>query len=215
VIFDVDGPLLDLTEAETEAFFAPFEESYGLTGLSRDWDSYRIRNDEDIFREIIGGISEANGDSFTRLLDRYLTLLADLPVASIPGARGLLKALAEKRGFSLGTATANFGAAAESRLRRAALWDFVANGHCGAEGGGAKRVILGRSIARLDVPPDQVVFIGDNPTDYEAAMAQGTHFIGFDRDPARRQRLRDAGAAMVTGDHGETLRLIHQCLKLT
>src|SRR5690606_8860878 len=40
VIFDVDGVLLDLTRPEEDAFFAPFERLYGLTGLSRDWDSY-------------------------------------------------------------------------------------------------------------------------------------------------------------------------------
>ncbi len=53
VVFDVDGPLLDLTRPEEDAFFVPFERLYGLTGLSRDWDSYRTRNDEDIIREIL------------------------------------------------------------------------------------------------------------------------------------------------------------------
>jgi FMN phosphatase YigB (HAD superfamily) len=53
VIFDVDGVLLDLTPAEEERFFVPFARRYGLTGLSRDWDSYRTRNDEDIIAEIL------------------------------------------------------------------------------------------------------------------------------------------------------------------
>ena len=45
VIFDVDGVLLHLTPEEEDAFFRPFEDLHGLTGLSRDWNSYRIRND--------------------------------------------------------------------------------------------------------------------------------------------------------------------------
>ena len=53
VIFDVDGVLLHLTPEEENAFFWPFEKLYGLTGLSRDWDSYRIRNDADIIAEIL------------------------------------------------------------------------------------------------------------------------------------------------------------------
>src|SRR5207244_9686671 len=53
VIFDVDGVLLHLTPEEEDAFFWPFEQLHGLTGLSRDWDSYRIRNDEDIIAEIL------------------------------------------------------------------------------------------------------------------------------------------------------------------
>ena len=32
VIFDVDGVLLDLTRAEEDAFFLPFERRYGLNG---------------------------------------------------------------------------------------------------------------------------------------------------------------------------------------
>ena len=40
VIFDVDGVLLELTSAEEDAFFVPFENRYGLKNLSRDWNSY-------------------------------------------------------------------------------------------------------------------------------------------------------------------------------
>ena len=41
VIFDVDGVLLELMAAEEDAFFAPLTARYGLTNLSRDWNSYR------------------------------------------------------------------------------------------------------------------------------------------------------------------------------
>ena len=53
VIFDVDGVLLELTRAEEDAFFVPFERRYGLKGISRDWNSYAIRNDENIITEIL------------------------------------------------------------------------------------------------------------------------------------------------------------------
>jgi len=53
VIFDVDGVLLELTRPEEDAFFVPFERRYGLKGLSRDWNSYAIRNDENIIAEIL------------------------------------------------------------------------------------------------------------------------------------------------------------------
>ncbi len=52
---------LDMTPAEEDAFFVPFAERYGLSGLSRDWDSYRTRNDEDIMGEIL----EAHGHPLT------------------------------------------------------------------------------------------------------------------------------------------------------
>ena len=53
VIFDVDGVLLDLTAPEESAFFRAFEQLHGITGLSSDWDSYRVRNDEHIIAEIL------------------------------------------------------------------------------------------------------------------------------------------------------------------
>ena len=45
--------LLELTRAEEDAFFVPFERRYGLKDISRDWNSYAIRNDENIIAEIL------------------------------------------------------------------------------------------------------------------------------------------------------------------
>jgi FMN phosphatase YigB (HAD superfamily) len=53
VIFDADGVFLELTSVEEDAFFVPFEDRYGLKNLSRDWNSYAIRNDENIIAEIL------------------------------------------------------------------------------------------------------------------------------------------------------------------
>ena len=60
VIFDVDGVLLELTRAEEDAFFVPFEKRYGLKDISRDWNSYAVRNDENIISEILArpGLSD-------------------------------------------------------------------------------------------------------------------------------------------------------------
>lgn len=222
VIFDVDGPLLDLTAPESAAFFVPFEERYDLTGLSEDWDSYRVRNDVEIYREILTdhlGIASVETDT-KQLCERYLSLLQQMYeqssayVSPIAGARDLLKTLAQVNGVALGTATANFEAAAKMRLERAGMWDFVQNFHSGAEGGGAKRDILARVMKRLDLPADRVVFLGDNLNDLDAAQANGTWFIGFHVDAVKRDRLTAAGAETVTGDHSESLRLIRQFLAL-
>ena len=62
VIFDVDGVLLELTRAEEDAFFVPFERRYGLKDISRDWNSYAVRNDENIIAEILArhGLPDMN-----------------------------------------------------------------------------------------------------------------------------------------------------------
>ena len=215
VIFDVDGVLLDLTRAEEDAFFLPFERRYGLTGLSRDWGSYAIRNDHNIIEEILEAHDLATSERDAVLGDYIEVLRGGLlggllsPVA-IPGARQLLDALATEA--ALGIATANILAAARLRLEAAGLWNAVAHHPFGADGGGHKRDIVARAIAATGLPKHRIVYVGDNRNDVEAGRANGVGFIGFSRDAARRQALAAAGAPWVSSDHQATLRLIRQIL---
>ncbi len=222
VVFDVDGVLLELTPAEEDAFFAPFETLYGITGLSRDWDSYRVRNDEDIIKEILewhfGRPPKADG--VARHLGEYCAGLEDgyrcgrLKVELIPGARELLDTLAPVPGLALGIATANVLRAAEIRLVEVGLWEPVSAYACGADGGGHKRDVLSRVIDRLAVPREHIIYVGDNLNDLEAGRATGVHFIGFAVEPSRRDRLTAAGAENVSGDHRTTLGLINSALSI-
>ena len=123
VIFDVDGPLLELTRAEEDAFFVPFERLYGLTGLSRDWDSYRVRNDEEIIAEILQSHLGAPPprSEVRRVADLYGEVLQEgfasgrLQATPVPGADHLLARLASRPEVALGMATANLRRAAENR----------------------------------------------------------------------------------------------------
>ena len=222
VIFDVDGPLLDLTGPEEDAFFVPFERLYGLTGLSRDWDSYRVRNDEDILREILERHHgrPATEAELAEIAAEYARELADgfrdgrLAVTPIPGAAALIDALRLMPGLALGIATANLRSAAEIRLREAGLWEPLSAWPGTADGGGPKRDVLARVMAGLRLPPERVVFIGDNLNDLDAGLANRTHFIGFHIDEPRRRRLADHGARHVAGDHADTFGLIRAMLSL-
>jgi phosphoglycolate phosphatase-like HAD superfamily hydrolase len=222
VIFDVDGVLLDLTPPEEDAFFHPFLELHGLTGLSRDWDNYRIRNDHDIMAEVLERHfgrppTEAEMDSLTR---SYLLHLENglsggkLSVVEIPGARNLLSAL-RADGITIGIATANLIGAARLRLQSAALWDFVADLPFGADGGGAKAEILARAITASGHSKSRIVYLGDNLNDVDAGLRNEVHFIGFAREPHRRDRLAQAGAATVCGDHDTSYQLISSMLGRT
>lgn len=215
IIFDVDGVLLELTAAEEDAFFLAFEHRYGLTGLSRDWDAYRIRNDEHIIAEIL----EANGlpaADHAAVVSRYQAILADgirdarlLPVV-IPGTRELLAGLASNH--RLGIATANLLGIARLRLEHHGLWAPVASLAFGAEGSGHKRETVSRAIAATGLPKSRIVYIGDNLNDVDAGLANGVHFIGFSTDPARRRKLAAAGAAHLAASHDDTARLISRFL---
>lgn len=219
VIFDVDGVLLDLTGPEEDAFFWPFAELHGLTGLSRDWDGYRIRNDEDIIHEILESHFGRAPTSAERrvVIDAYLGHLNDnlarksLRPEAIPGAAALLDSLDGKAW--LGIATANLLEAAAARLAATGLWDRLKDHGFGANGGGAKRQILARAITSLGLPRERIIFIGDNLNDVEAGLSQKVHFIGFSVDPAKTRRLAAAGAERICNHHQDTLKHIEDALQ--
>ena len=214
IIFDVDGVLLELTRAEEELFFQPFARRIDATVLSRDWNSYKIRNDEDIVKEIVAryGLPPEEASIIT---DEYLGLLERelserLRSQMIAGAGDLLVEFAPHA--RLGIATANFRRAAELRLTQAKLWSHVSGLAHGADGGGHKADILARAIAAAGLAPSRVIFIGDNVNDVVAGLQNNVHFIGFSRDPARLETLANAGAQKLASSHGETAHLIRTIL---
>jgi HAD superfamily hydrolase (TIGR01549 family) len=220
VIFDVDGVLLDLTPPEEDAFFWAFARLHRLEGLSRDWDSYRIRNDADIITEILERHFGRKPSSLEHqaIITVYLNHLASdielkrLTSSPIEGAAALLADLSGRA--KLGIATANLVEAAELRLAASGMWTPVRDHAYGADGGGAKREILARAIAGMGLPRERIVFIGDNLNDVEAGLAHGVHFIGFSRDEAKCRRLAGAGAERICNHHQDTLKHIEEALRV-
>jgi HAD superfamily hydrolase (TIGR01549 family) len=216
VIFDVDGVLLELTRAEEDAFFVPFERRYGLKGISRDWNSYAIRNDENIIAEILArhGLPELeHAEVVADYLDFLKQQLADgtIETIAIPGAPELLQKLEGSR--RMGIATANLLGAAELRLRHAGLWDHVSTHAHGADGGGYKREILARAITATGLAKNRIVYIGDNLSDVEAGLSNGVHFIGFSTDSSCLATLKRAGAVHTCNNHLDSFRLIGHLLQ--
>ncbi len=215
VIFDVDGVLLELTSAEEDAFFLSFENRYGLKNLSRDWNSYAVRNDENIIAEILAshGVPERER---TEVVADYLEILklhlsnGIIETIAIPGAHKLLKNL--HGNSQIGIATANLLGAAELRLKHVNLWPYVSAHAFGAKGGGHKREILAHAIASINLPKDRIVFVGDNLNDVEAGLSNGVHFIGFSTNPRRLNELESAGASQLSNNHLDTFRLISHLL---
>lgn len=215
VIFDVDGVLLELTPNEEDIFFAAFSPWGDPNTLSRRWNSYRIRNDDDIVDEIMERWSIPPGEKPGLVTTYHAALEARLRDGrlhslAIPGAPDLLQALGGMT--RLGIATANFREAARLRLVAAGLWQPISSLAFGADGGGHKHQVLARAIAASGLSPGRIVYVGDNLQDVEAGLRNGVHFIGFSTSPERRESLASAGAHHCTGSHGDTLHLIRHCL---
>lgn len=218
VIFDVDGVLLELTAQEEDIFFEAFAPYCDPAQLSRDWDSYRIRNDSNIVDEIIE-INKLSPTLKTSLIDRYINLLqhslktqkiVSTPISGVAAMLDELQTLPVR----LGIATANFREAARLRLAAVGLWDAVQHHAHGADGGGHKSEILARAIAAIGLSKDRVVYVGDNVNDVIAGQENNVPFIGFSTDPKRLARLRDAGAATTSSSHMTTLSQIRQILAI-
>jgi phosphoglycolate phosphatase-like HAD superfamily hydrolase len=215
VVFDVDGVLLELTRPEEEIFFTAMSRYVPTENLSRDWSSYRIRNDDDIISEIL----ERCGLPDTlkpEIITHYISVLnhavasGAISTLKIPGADALLE---EVPTFAtIGIATANLQQAAKLRLQAAGIWNHVSAHAFGADGGGHKHAILARALKSIDAPKSRTIYIGDNVNDVVAGRENGVHFIGFSTDAERRQQLTDAGATFLAQNHRETLGHIRQIL---
>ena len=214
IIFDLDGVLLELTRAEEELFFQPFAKRIDATILSRDWNSYAIRNDEDIVREIVERY-DLPASEVAIITAEYLALLEQelqgaLRSEAIASAAMLLMEFSNVA--KLGIATANFREAARLRLQQTEMWSPVSAVAFGAEGGGHKSAILARAIVATGLPRSHIIFIGDNVNDVRAGLENAVHFIGFSSDAARRKALAAAGAKTLCSHHGETRVMIQQIL---
>jgi len=215
IIFDVDGVLLDLTRDEEELFFEPFRSRCDIARLSRDWNSYQIRNDEDIIKELVERHALHPSETAT-ITAEYLKLLEDrlhngqIQSQVISGATSLLNKFKTKA--RLGIATANFRRAAELRLKQTGLWDHVSGLAHGADGGGHKSAILARAIRTLGLSPQRIIFIGDNVNDVAAGLENGVHFIGFSESAERREKLATHGAKTLSAAHAQTETLLEQIL---
>lgn len=216
VIFDVDGVLLESTSAEEDAFFAPFEQRYGLKNLSRDWNSYAIRNDENIIAEILAhhGLpvrehAEVVVDFLNQLKQRLEN--GTIETIVVPGARDLLNKIQGR--LHMGIATANLLDAAKLRLETVDFWNPVSDHAFGADGGGHKHEILARAISSTGLSKDRIVYVGDNLNDVEAGVRNGVHFIGFSTSTNRLDELKRAGTNHISNNHLDTLRLIGHLLQ--
>ncbi len=208
-IFDMDGPLLPLSDTEDQAYIDAITEMYGDRQISTLWDDYPIRTDTEITKHIIKNLTgcDATREVIKKICEKYARNLkrklhGGNSVVPTPGVTSLLQNLSKR--MMLGVATGNFHKVASIRLHSAGLWRFFEATCEGSGDGGTKTEILTRLIDSLPKTITRVVFVGDSVSDLVAAKYCGVEFIGFSEEQNRRNDLSSAGCKLVAATHVQT-----------
>lgn len=182
VVFDFDGVILESADVKTDAFVALYaehgpevcrrvrEHHLANTGISR-FKKFAWIAENVLGRALTDDDSAALGRRFSDI-----ALAGVLAAPLVPGADAALAALAA-RGLPLFVASGT----PEEELRLIVSRRGLAPAFREVHGTPRdKPTILGDVIARHELAPEQVLFVGDGMTDYRAARATGTQFLARD-----------------------------------
>ena len=223
ILFDIDGTLVLTGRAGMRAMNRAVQD---LVQSENPMDGVQFagRTDWSILEDILRKHGRAMDEPLLfELRDRYVRHLAEEiehPGTGVkdvmPGIRPLLDALRTRDDASLALLTGNFVEGARIKLEYFDLWKYFP---CGAFGGDAANrndlVPIARQRARAcgipDVPPANILVVGDTPNDVECARVAGATPIGVATGGYSVDDLRDSGAAIVFDDLSDTsafLRLL-------
>ena len=174
IIFDLDGTLADTMDIcvqalqETIALFAgsplPEAELYAHFGPS----------EEGILHAVLG---ERGPAAYKHFLGIYERLHQNGKPILFPGVVEMLDFLRE-RGLRVAIATGKGAETAAISLGYAGLGSTIERVETGFITGGNKPVLIQRVLAGWDMPPDQAAYVGDAPSDMQAARQAGVLALG-------------------------------------
>lgn len=233
IVFDLDGTLLDhdgaeyaaltklyptLLEGDIEARqWLPFSDFAAAwhDAAERGWQRYvegelsfeeqrawRVRQVLSLQDESVAGGRPLTEQDVSVIFDRYLTLYEEswsLYTDTVP----CLEALSA---YPLGVITNGDGEQQRQKLEWTSIAGRFASVVISGDVGVAKpqREIFDRSAEELGLPPNELLFIGDNPeNDVLGAMQAGWHAIWLNRDGSRQEV-----AALTVADLTDVPRLV-------
>jgi phosphoglycolate phosphatase-like HAD superfamily hydrolase len=204
ILFDIDGTLIVSGGAGAESWRVAFEELYGVPADIGEYTDAGMTDPEvgrRTFEKVIG--REPTPRELAQLLARRNVALPKAVAESkdyrvLPGVEELLPRLCEE-GFLLGITTGGVESAAHIKLERAHLNRYFHFGGYGSDSPDrtalTRRAIeraamlLGRALAR-----EQVLVVGDTPSDVEAAHGADATFVGVATGEYSTRDLERAGA---------------------
>ncbi len=210
VLFDLDGTLIDSTQAIVESFFHTFD-TLGRPRPAREAIIAAIGHLlEDQFRRFWPGCDAA---LCARVYREHYAKAACAGTFLLPGAREILDAL-RAAGLRLGFATSKRRLYAEMILEDQRVLDYFAARIGPDDVTHAKphpEAIL-RAAADLNAAPAATYVVGDTPFDVLAARAAGAPCLCVTTGPATRTELEALGPEAVYDDlEGVALHILARC----
>ncbi|HEX5474554.1 MAG TPA: HAD family hydrolase [Vicinamibacterales bacterium] len=216
ILFDIDGTLVLTGGAGLRAMNRACEDLVGhghaLEGIPlagrTDWIILQDAAAR-IGRTLDAGLMHELRGRYVQHLQEEIELPGRGVKAVMPGIRQLLEALAPRPDVALGLLTGNFVEGARIKLAHFGLWQYF---RCGAYGDDAsdRNALVPVAIARAracgaaDVPPGDVIVVGDTPYDVACALAAGAVPVGVATGSSTVDALRASGAGIVFQDLGDT-----------
>ena len=187
LIFDLDGTLADTIPICVEAFQHTLNAHSGPHLSREEIESLFGPTEEGMLQRVLPHYSP-------RALETYLTEYERLHTAStlpFSGITALLDAL-QSRGIRLAVVTGKGPRSAEISCRALGVRSFFTHIEAGSPNGVIKPAAIARVVGEWSLRPLEVAYIGDAPTDIEAARSAEVVSVGAAWAPAASHSLLQA-----------------------
>ena len=225
VLFDIDGTLLSSSRAGKAALDQAMMDLHGISD-SMAGISLAGRTDRSIVRDLTLAHRVGPGKpAEDAILEGYLSHLPgqlchkqEQGLASLlPGIVPVLDALAETPGVAVGLLTGNIRRGAAVKLGHFGIWERFGFGGFGDHHLDRDEVareawteVTGRF--GTDLPPENVLVIGDTPLDVQCARAIGARVLAVATGIHTEDQLAACQPDFCMTDLADHQRVLHACL---
>ena len=194
VVFDLDGTLIDSTEAIVGSMYHMFDE----LKLDRPPREAIIDSIGVVLEKQIATMTDHDPIECARVYRAHYGETACNHTIALPGAHDALRALADA-GFALGFATSKRRSYSETILEHLGLLDFFAArvGPDDVTHHKPHPEPIHLAASQLGLEPPNMLYVGDLPIDHQAATAAGSPCVCVTTGYATRTELEAAGVAHV------------------
>jgi pyrophosphatase PpaX len=174
VLFDLDGTLFDTWDLYIEAYIRALDKYVGRRLSTAELLSFHPVSETGLLRSVVGDSRLA--DAHREFLGIYRTLHGELFGGIYPGIVEMLAELRQQR-LALGVVTGKSKAAWEVTSTAIGLGKFdavVTDDDVHQPKPNPDGIAL--ALQRLDLRPEEAVYVGDSPGDARASRAAGVRF---------------------------------------